>query len=156
MRMDDLGLPVRGFLDFLLRVWPSVFGSGPDCDCSSGPDRFIDCLDNPDIVQPFKAGRLWLFILQDAIREIGEFGGKLITLRESSSSFFLPNGDLELDSLGIFVRRICAQSALCADNSVAAHVCGSEAAGENRESLIRKTHSHRRHFFDFRKPIIAS
>src|SRR5262249_3289582 len=49
------------------------------------PRRLVERLNDPNVLQPVCAGRLWLSILQNAIGEVQQLGRKLIALADANA-----------------------------------------------------------------------
>lgn len=79
----------------------------------------------------------------------------MISFEKRSDFCFLTNGDFEAHAFCIFIGRIGKEASLGADNRVATHIGGSEAAGKYGQPLLGKAHGHRDHFFHFRESSFA-
>jgi len=85
MRVEDFRFSMGWPMNLLPLIRPFLFlNQLRDCDRPPRPNRMVNCLDNIDIRETLQAGGLRLFVLQDAIREVGQFCRELVTLREGS------------------------------------------------------------------------
>jgi hypothetical protein len=71
----------------------------------------MHCLDNVNISKAFDTARLGRPIIQDALREILQFGGELIAFVESALSIVLPNSEAGFDAFCIFVSGVQGDAA---------------------------------------------
>jgi len=76
---------------------------------SPGPDRFVNGLDHPHVEQALISGWFRIFVLQNAIREVDQLGGKLVPLGKSLLFCSAADRHLMLDRGGVSIRWIGLQ-----------------------------------------------
>ena len=140
MRVEDLRFSMGWPTNLLARIWPFLFlNQLRDCDRPSRANRMVNCLDNMDIGEALQAGRFRLFVLQDAIREVGQFRRELVPLRKASGFPLSVDRHFQSSAFCVLVGRIRLKNALAPNELVAAPVGGSKTARKCRQPFARKT-----------------
>jgi hypothetical protein len=101
--IDGFRLAVGGPMNFLDSAWLFLVGKRRQLDRNSAMCRFVQGTHDPDIRQAFKSGRFRRSVLENAIREISNLCGKLITLGKRSFLFPSTKNDFMLYIHCIFV-----------------------------------------------------
>src|SRR6187399_364661 len=104
-----------------------------------GKDRF----DHPDVQHAFFTRRLRRGAVQDAAREVDEFGSELIALLEALLFGLFLNRQVLGVAVGVFERWLQSQIALVAGNAIARDTGNAVADAKMRESVVRKLEQYR-------------
>src|SRR5258705_3057702 len=138
MCVKNLRLPMRWLMN-LLPLIRSFFlpGGLRDRDRSPRANRLINPLNDADIRQALQPRRLRLLVAQNAIREVHQFGRKLVSFRKVSCPLLAIDRYLPPNAFCVFVSGICAKNALAPNQPKAAYISNAKAAGKCRQPFPR-------------------